>query len=354
MSQALAVPSLMKWGVSPHADLVYRTLIAFGPGSIHHISQSLEMRARQVRAALDELISLGAAAPADSSAGDDRTWTSHAPAQVVPLLRERHQRSALERHRLHLRMMNMAHPSVIGDPSRLPRDQVRQHDGIERTREQMFAMMATLRHEHMSMNPEPSFGTVQLQASARHSRKMTTNGVAIRILGVPASPDDESDWSEAEERSRGSQYRELPTLPAKLFIMDRQTAWVPINPANLVQGYWEISAPQTVRDLTALFHQQWGIAKVPRRDWIPPMHLSPRESAIVVLLAAGHTDAAIAAKLDISVRTIAYTLSSLMERYQVTNRFQLGLRLGAESAHQVTEDETTSTEEPPGDSPKQE
>ncbi|WP_155368986.1 helix-turn-helix domain-containing protein [Catellatospora vulcania] len=68
------------------------------------------------------------------------------------------------------------------------------------------------------------------------------------------------------------------------------------------------------------------------------MHLTPRERSIVALLAAGHTDAAIAAQLDISVRTIAYTLSALMDRYAVTNRFQLGLRLGEESAQQADPD----------------
>ncbi|MEV4413712.1 helix-turn-helix transcriptional regulator [Catellatospora sp. NPDC049609] len=61
------------------------------------------------------------------------------------------------------------------------------------------------------------------------------------------------------------------------------------------------------------------------------MNLTPRESAVVVLLAKGYPDAAIAAQLDLSVRTIAYTLSSLMERYGVSTRFQLGLRLGAEA-----------------------
>ncbi|MEV0454766.1 helix-turn-helix domain-containing protein [Catellatospora methionotrophica] len=61
------------------------------------------------------------------------------------------------------------------------------------------------------------------------------------------------------------------------------------------------------------------------------MQLTPRESTIVALMAAGHTDAAIAAKLDLSVRTIAYTLSALMERFEVSNRFQLGLRLGAQT-----------------------
>jgi DNA-binding CsgD family transcriptional regulator len=63
--------------------------------------------------------------------------------------------------------------------------------------------------------------------------------------------------------------------------------------------------------------------------------LSERETAIIQLLAAGHTDAATAAQLGLSVRTVAYTLRGLMDRYQVQNRFQLGLVLGAVAAEYV-------------------
>lgn len=60
------------------------------------------------------------------------------------------------------------------------------------------------------------------------------------------------------------------------------------------------------------------------------MTLNPREQEIVKLLAAGHTDSVIADQLDISLRTVTYTVSRLMDRYQVKNRFQLGLALAAE------------------------
>ncbi len=78
------------------------------------------------------------------------------------------------------------------------------------------------------------------------------------------------------------------------------------------------------------------------------MELTPRERLIVVMLTEGHTDAAIAAKLDLSVRTIAYTLSSLMDRYGVSTRFQLGLRLGAEAVQPDDRDDEQPEEDPPG------
>ncbi|GIJ67034.1 hypothetical protein Voc01_019510 [Virgisporangium ochraceum] len=62
------------------------------------------------------------------------------------------------------------------------------------------------------------------------------------------------------------------------------------------------------------------------------MELTARERAILRLLGEGHTDGVVAERLGISLRTIAYTMRSLMDRLGVENRFQLGLVLGAAEA----------------------
>ncbi|WP_196278985.1 helix-turn-helix transcriptional regulator [Catellatospora vulcania] len=325
--------------MSPHADLVYRTLTAFGPWSVDRISRSLEMKTRLVRVALDELTALGAAVPtrnaADGTAGDDRIWAGRAPAQVLSLLRDRHQHHALARHRLQQRLTRMTYPSVVGDLSDLPATEARQVHGMARTIGRLAELTLLERHEFLSISPDVAYSAEAVKAAAPQHRKMIARGVQIRSLGVPAAPEDESAWHLEEQRSYGAQYRELPQLPGRVMISDRRTAIVPLDPSDRSRGVWEISAPDVVAELTALFFQLWGRAKDPGRDWTPPLHLAPRESAIVALLAAGHTDASIAAKLDISVRTIAYTLSALMDRYAVSSRFQLGLRLGAEATQQT-------------------
>jgi DNA-binding NarL/FixJ family response regulator len=61
----------------------------------------------------------------------------------------------------------------------------------------------------------------------------------------------------------------------------------------------------------------------------PQVILTPRERAIVELLAQGHTDETAARELDLSRRTVGYALGGLMSRLGVDNRFQLGLALGA-------------------------
>jgi DNA-binding CsgD family transcriptional regulator len=68
------------------------------------------------------------------------------------------------------------------------------------------------------------------------------------------------------------------------------------------------------------------------------VELTPREREIVALLAEGHTDESVAARLSMSRRSIAYAIAGLMERFEVTNRFQLGLVLGAHTAGRSKEE----------------
>jgi DNA-binding NarL/FixJ family response regulator len=70
-------------------------------------------------------------------------------------------------------------------------------------------------------------------------------------------------------------------------------------------------------------------ANEPAGDGPPQVTLTPRERAIVELLAQGHTDETAARELDLSRRTVGYALGGLMSRLGVDNRFQLGLALGA-------------------------
>lgn len=65
---------------------------------------------------------------------------------------------------------------------------------------------------------------------------------------------------------------------------------------------------------------------------MPPIELSQREQELVRLLAMGYTDQAVAQKMRLSVRTVAYTMRHLMDRLGVENRFQLALLLGAAGA----------------------
>jgi DNA-binding NarL/FixJ family response regulator len=70
---------------------------------------------------------------------------------------------------------------------------------------------------------------------------------------------------------------------------------------------------------------------------VPPIVLTVREKSIVALLSAGHSEDVVAAELQLSRRTVVYTLRALMDRLHVENRFQLAMVLGATRAAPLPE-----------------
>ncbi|MFC7246827.1 LuxR C-terminal-related transcriptional regulator [Catellatospora aurea] len=336
MLQVQVVPSLMKWGVSPQADLVYRTLVAFGPLTAGDISRSLTMQSRQVRGALEELAALGAAAHGPAPAargGDGRMWSGTQPAHVSAMLRDRHHRNAVARYRLNRRMSRALSPELITDHLRILASGARPLTAGRQAQARIAAISKGCR-EAISVSGDPAYSAAAIKAGAPGGRAMAERGVTLINLGVPASDEHESGWHDVEMHARGAQYRELPELPGRYMIYDRTTALVRKKPFDPSHGMWEISDPALVAELLALFLQDWSLAKEPHWEWTPPPGLSSREGAVMALLAEGMTDAAVAARLNLSVRTIAYTVSTLMDRYDVINRFQLGLRLGTATAAQ--------------------
>ncbi|MEU8005079.1 helix-turn-helix transcriptional regulator [Catellatospora sp. NPDC049111] len=328
------VPSLMKWGVSPQADIVYRTLLAFGPWSTDHLSRSLEMKARQVRGALDELVALGAAV--SQRADDDlRVWAAREPAHVLARLRNRERDAMLARHRMNSRLIRVSLPSIMADVARFTGEGVHRFPNRAVSRLRYADLVETIWHENIAMIPEPAIDNATVKQAAPASRRIMSRGVAALSLGVPASAEDESEWYDDEMIGYGMEYRELPEVPGKFNIFDRRTVYIPPAPAESERGAWEITEPRLVAELRAFFLHHWAQAVEPGRSWTPPPGLTLRERTIVMLLAKGLTDTAVASRLDLSVRTIAYTVSGLMDRYDVTNRFQLGVRLGAEAASQA-------------------
>src|SRR5690606_31589773 len=97
---------------------------------------------------------------------------------------------------------------------------------------------------------------------------------------------------------------------------------------NFWGGIWEISCPALVDGLVSFFLRQWDRAVAPSPGWRAPAELTDRERAVLAALALGGTDEAVAQRLQLSSRTVRYVVRELMDRYQVTTRFQRGLVVG--------------------------
>ncbi|MEY9929080.1 DNA-binding CsgD family transcriptional regulator [Catenulispora sp. GP43] len=343
VARGSATPSLMRWGLSPSADLVYRSLNALGGPTLEQLAVSLEWPVRDVREALEELHDVGGCHPAR---GPVRRWKAAEPGVVADALRRRHHRLAVAGHALRRQLTRLEGFAVEeGDLSAALGTTIRPLFGDTR-RTRLKELVVAERCEYLAMNPEPAFDHQAVKTAAPLDRLLCERGQAFS-LGVPPTVEDRSGGLTQELITLGMQYRELPELPAKLVIIDRATALTPINPGDPRQGFWEITTPEVVHRLLDLYMRRWRQGIAPRKRWTPPMTLTPRERAVLSLLAEGFTDDTVAAHLGLSRRTIAYTVAELMERYGARNRFQLGLYLSDLNAGTADADLDPLTEPEP-------
>jgi sugar-specific transcriptional regulator TrmB len=124
--------------------------------------------------------------------------------------------------------------------------------------------------------------------------------------------------------AQGEEVRVLPQLPTRLFIADGRIAILPMTSHGPDQADGALLLhPSGLLDLVvATFEEYWASAR--------PLLIADAEEAVeerdlLSLLLLGLTDAAAAAQLGISVRTVQRRISELSERAHVSSRFQLGV-----------------------------
>jgi DNA-binding CsgD family transcriptional regulator len=326
----VVIPSLVRWGLTPDADLVYRTLASFGPRSLAAIARELGMAQRRVMVALDELVSEQAVRPLGHRA-ESALWRAGAPEHVVHGLRRRRLRmvdpwAQAKRHIATVTGLKL--PPRYDQPDAR---QIRLLHGPERIQSRILELGRILRHEHLAVSPERSVDEATVAAASPHERAALGRGVRLHVLSVPPADGDASSAHGDELHRLGMRYRLSEELPLKLMAFDRKVALLPIDPLDARLGAVEISDLTIVKRLVALFLREWDRARDPRVGGVPAVTLTERERALIDLLAAGLADPAAARRLGVSARTVGYTLRGLMDRLGVENRFQLGLALGARS-----------------------
>jgi DNA-binding CsgD family transcriptional regulator len=337
-----AVPSLVRWGLSCDADLVFRTIATFGPRSASMLAAELGVPVHRVDSALAELLTVGAAISVTDQARAGRpapVWATRSPADVVTMLRSRRLRPvAAERQGRahHQAVMSLtdrrgATSSLLTGPAPtggMLGDGVRYLASRAAARERLAELIAIERQEHLAINTEQAFDAASARAAAPLDQQILQRGVRMRVIGLPPADQDLHVGAASLAHPRCG-YRETPHVPLKLVVIDHNVAFFPADPSDLERGYLEISQPGVVRALVMLFEQHWANAINPRERGMEDIVLDDRELELIMLLADGHTDVSAAAQLRISARSVTNIMRGVMDRLGVDNRFQLGLALGA-------------------------
>ncbi|MGX6605968.1 LuxR C-terminal-related transcriptional regulator [Micromonosporaceae bacterium Da 78-11] len=321
------IPQLTRWGVSADADLVYRALVLLGPRNEAELSRELGLPGSRVTAALEELAPVGGAKPGTAGTGSGRVWS---PVALPTLLARLRRLPAAQPD--HTRLPHHLHAIRGLDLPTVESAAVRHWPSRALTRRRISHLVAAEQHEHLAVNTEEVIGSESWAAALPLDRSLLDRGIRVRVLSRPPSDRDRGVPPATASTAAEGRYRQLAELPLKLMIFDRRIALFPADPLDFDAGFVEVAHPSAVQALCGLFHRLWARGRDPFHQGVRPINLTPRERNLVALLAAGHTDVTAAERLDLSVRTVAYTLRALMDRLGVENRFQLALLLGAAGA----------------------
>lgn len=130
----------------------------------------------------------------------------------------------------------------------------------------------------------------------------------------------------------GEEARTIPRVPMKMVVADRRVALLPLSFQEADTGALVVHRSMLLDALTTLFEILWAQATPIGFDGAlldaqGPV-LSDEDRDLLLLLAAGLKDQAIARQLGIGLRTVARRISSLMATLRAETRFQAGLEAG--------------------------
>ncbi|MEV0223063.1 helix-turn-helix transcriptional regulator [Streptomyces sp. NPDC050704] len=132
-----------------------------------------------------------------------------------------------------------------------------------------------------------------------------------------------------EQLSGDAEARSLDEVTDRLIIVDRAVAFIPANKDGTLA--LEVSHPALIAYFATTFDRLWRLATpmYPQAVQRPTLNgVTPRQHAIASLLVEGHTDAVIAERLGLNIRTARVHIAKLAATLGSESRAQLGYLIG--------------------------
>ncbi|WBO61507.1 helix-turn-helix transcriptional regulator [Streptomyces camelliae] len=316
-------------GLEPVVETVYAALLRHPRSNLSDLQAVTGLTEQEVRAALDELADRAFVRPSRDIPGGLRVVSP----QVALDLMVRRQEADLARRAQELAASKAAAAEAVAAFGALapntPVNGAERLVGMDAIEGKLEFLAKELQRECLSVMP----GGAQSQASLDASRPLDADalgrGIAILTLYQESVRNDQATHDYAHWLTKnGGEVRTAPLLPPRMLIFDRETAIVPIDPADTRAGALCTREPGIVASLVAVYEQAWATA-VPlgaatTRD--TGTGLTPAERELLTLLARGMTDEAAAKRLGIGLRTVRRQMATLMERLGASSRFEAGLK----------------------------
>jgi DNA-binding CsgD family transcriptional regulator/sugar-specific transcriptional regulator TrmB len=204
--------------------------------------------------------------------------------------------------------------------------------GLDRIRRAIAQAMADSSGELLAIQPHTSHTRLApgvLDEAVVRDQALLDRGGRIRTLYQHTLRHAPTVLRRYEELRGDVQARSLDEVTERILIVDRAVAFIPVNADRTLA--LEIRHPAIVTFLATTFDRLWRLATpmYPQAVQQPALNgITPRQRAIAALLVEGHTDAVIADRLGLNIRTAREHIAKLASTLGSESRAQLGYLIG--------------------------
>ncbi|MEU0004175.1 LuxR C-terminal-related transcriptional regulator [Streptomyces sp. NPDC006314] len=205
--------------------------------------------------------------------------------------------------------------------------------GTARINEAITEAMSTAHRELLCVQPHHELNTPRGHASqsvaVRRDQAVLDRGGRIRTLYQHTLRHRPSVAAYYEQLSGDTEARSLDEVTDRLIVVDRTVAFLPANADGTLA--LEVRHPALLTYFVTIFDRLWQLATpmYPRAVQRPSVGgVTPRQRSIAALLVEGHTDAVIAERLGMNVRTARVHIAKLATTLGSESRAQLGYLIG--------------------------
>ncbi|MFE7035414.1 LuxR C-terminal-related transcriptional regulator [Streptomyces sp. NPDC057621] len=204
--------------------------------------------------------------------------------------------------------------------------------GSKRINQAITEAMALASGELLTVQPHTHTGERRYQAEAiamDRDQALLDRGARIRTLYQHTVRHSPTVLARYEQLKGDVEARSLDELTDRLIVTDRTVAFIPADKDGSLA--LEVRHPALVGYFVTTFDRLWRLATpmYPEAVRRPSLKgVTPRQRAIATLLVEGHTDAAVAERLGLNVRTARAHIAKLAETLGSESRAQLGYLIG--------------------------
>ncbi|MFI7005964.1 LuxR C-terminal-related transcriptional regulator [Streptomyces sp. NPDC050145] len=203
------------------------------------------------------------------------------------------------------------------------------HMGFQRINAAIAEAMRGASQELLTIQPGGFRPPDQLAQVLPREQELLTRGCHMRTLYQHASRHSPAVRAHYEQLDGRVEVRTLDEVTERLVLLDRSVAFIPASTDRTVA--LEIRHPALISYLVTTFERLWRLATPmhPATTPGPAPHSDPtnRQRTIAALLIEGHTDAVIAERLGVNIRTVRLHIAKLAAALGSESRAQLGYRI---------------------------